>query len=226
MPVAHQSIVEKQYKKLTINASGILKCSTFNAGLIIRVQGDCIIHGTIDQSGLAPKTNSQNNYPYPAQLVSGNGGTGASGYSQSGSTGGQGGIPMNKRSYGGGYGSGGGGGSGRNVRDGSILADGGDGGDSAYISINISSIFTGGAGGMFVNTSPQHLALMVILAVAAVAVAPELAEGHPQPVAMAQAAPGQQEQMERTPVPEEVQENPLALVAVPVIMVVVYYCYM
>lgn len=132
--VPHQSIVEKQYKSLTINAGAILKCASHNAGLIIRVQGDCTIHGTIDQSGLAPKTNPQNNYPYPAQLVSGNGGAGGRG----GASGGFGGSAMLKRPYGGGYGSGGGGGAGLNGHS------GGFGGDTTGVDINVSSVFKGG----------------------------------------------------------------------------------
>lgn len=55
VPVPHQSIIEKHYKSLYINAGAILRAAAFNAGLIIRVKGDCTIHGTIDQSGLAPR---------------------------------------------------------------------------------------------------------------------------------------------------------------------------
>lgn len=147
VPVPHQSIVEKQYKSLTINAGAILKCASWNAGLIIRVQGDCIIHGTIDQSGLAPKTNLQNNYPYPSQLICGNGGQGGPG-----GTGklnnvnitnyGVGGSTMLKRTYGGGYGSGGSGGSGSNGSG--STSTGGTGGSSSSITIDISNIFIPG----------------------------------------------------------------------------------
>ncbi|WP_042434890.1 hypothetical protein [Faecalispora jeddahensis] len=136
VPVAHQSIVEKQYKSLTINAGAILKCATFNAGLIIRVQGDCIIHGTIDQSGLAPKTNPQNNYPYPAQLVCGNGGNGGDALDKNGNLTIKGGVAMLKRPYGGGYGAGAAGGR-------SDAYNGYAGGDSTNITIEISSIFNG-----------------------------------------------------------------------------------
>lgn len=128
----HQSIVEKQYKSLTINAGAILKCNAHNAGLIIRVQEDCTIYGTIDQSGLAPKTNTQNNYPYPAQLVCGNGGDGGV-YSTQVTKG----IGMLKRPYGGGYG---GGGAGGRV----VTNYGSSGGDSTGITINVSNIFVGG----------------------------------------------------------------------------------
>lgn len=149
VPVAHQSIIEKQYKSLTINAGAILKCATFNAGLIIRVQGDCIIHGTIDQSGLAPKTNPQNTYPYPAQLVCGDGGNGGGGGWYSGSAG-AGGTKMLKRAYGGGYGAGGGGGQGT---PGSVTQSGAAGGDSTGSVIAVSTIFAGGVGANWNSSS-------------------------------------------------------------------------
>lgn len=139
--VAHQSIIEKQYKSLTINAGAILKAAAHNAGLIIRVQGDCTIHGTIDQSGLAPKTNPQNNYAYPSQLVCGDGGNGGKGgTSSNGRQGGEVGIGMLKRAYGGGYGAGGSGagsfGSGYP----------GTGGNSTGTIVSINDIFVGGLG--------------------------------------------------------------------------------
>ena len=140
LPVAvpHQSIVEKQYKSLIINAGAILKCASWNAGLILRVQGDCTIHGTIDQSGMAPKTNPQNNYPYPAQLVCGDGGNGATA-----THGGYGGTAMLKRAYGGGYGAGGAGGDAASKNNGG----GGWGGDSTSCTIDVADIFKGGASG-------------------------------------------------------------------------------
>lgn len=150
VPVPHQSIVEKQYKSLTINAGAILKCAAHNAGLIIRVQGDCIIHGTIDQSGLAPKTNSQNTYPYPAQLICGNGGNGGAGgnYGTYGNadygSGGTAGTGMLKRPYGGGY-SGGGGGGGAKYQD-YFSSQSANGGSSTGSSVSISNIFVGGSG--------------------------------------------------------------------------------
>lgn len=143
--VPHQSIIEKQFKSLTINPGAILKAAAHNAGLIIRVQGDCTIHGTIDQSGLAPKTNPQNTYPYPAQLVCGDGGNGDDGargyfYGKGYSPGGTGGTKMLKRPYGGGYGGGGGGGGNANTD----TSPGGNGGGSAGITVNIPNIFIGG----------------------------------------------------------------------------------
>ena len=147
VPVPHQSIIEKHYKSLYINAGAILRAAAHNAGLIIRVQGDCIIHGTIDQSGLAPKTNLDNNYPYPTQLICGDGGAGGNG-SGTGTrgSGGIGGSGMPKRSYGGGYGGGGGGCGGDNDRDTSTV-NGGDGG-TGNVYITTSTIFIGGSGGI------------------------------------------------------------------------------
>lgn len=144
VPVPHQSIVEMQYKSLYINAGAILRAAAHNAGLIIRVKGDCTIHGTIDQSGLAPKTNPNNNYPYPAQLVCGDGGNGGSGKAGSnGKNGGIGGTGMLKRPYGGGYGGGAGSGGGQ----GSYLSgNGGTGGSSTGITTSTADIFKGGLG--------------------------------------------------------------------------------
>lgn len=145
--VPHQSIVEKNYKSLIINAGAILKCASWNAGLILRVQGDCTIHGTIDQSGLAPKTNPQNNYPYPAQLVCGDGGDGGNtGYGHELANKFLGGTGMLKRTYGGGYGAGGAGGGGGGHELNYYTDDGGKGGDSTNITIDTpdSDLFKGG----------------------------------------------------------------------------------
>ena len=159
VPVPHQSIIEKHYKSLYINAGAILKAAAHNAGLIIRVQGDCTIHGTIDQSGLAPKTNLQNNYPYPVQLVCGDGGNGAAGGPSQHYTSGSGwitdyagasaGSKMLKRSYGGGYGAGGGGGSGKS-------GNGAAGGSSSGIYIDTDLIFIGGTTVSGTATSGTH----------------------------------------------------------------------
>lgn len=147
VPVPHQSIVEKQYKSLTINAGAILKCAAHNAGLIIRVQGDCIIHGTIDQSGLAPKTNPQNNYPYPSQLVCGDGGDGGDSYNPRGSgTIIKGGRGMLKRAYGGGWSAGGAGGTASYSSTNGSQWSGGRGGDVTNITILDTSVFAGGSG--------------------------------------------------------------------------------
>lgn len=150
VPVPHQSIVEMQYKSLTINAGAILKAAAHNAGLIIRVQGDCIIHGMIDQSELAPKINYQNSYPYPAQLICGNGGNSgnsATNYRKEVITGSSG---MTKRPYGGGYGAGGPGGWGCDDQGESYVqswkfTEGGRGGDAVGIEVDkLDYLFYGG----------------------------------------------------------------------------------
>ncbi|MEG1688092.1 MAG: hypothetical protein RR276_09450, partial [Angelakisella sp.] len=100
LPVAtpHQSVVEKQYTKVTIEAGGVLTTSAPNAGLVLRILGDCTIRGTIDQSLKAPPTNPYNNYPYPAELTCGAGGAGGWAYDPSGANFvGEGGHPMAAR---------------------------------------------------------------------------------------------------------------------------------
>lgn len=145
LPVAvpHQSVVEMNYASITIEAGGTLTTSDPNAGLVLRCQGDCTIHGTIDQSGKAPKTNPDSTYPYPEELVcgkGGDGGKGGNGY-ENRNTGGSGGAAMSARPYGGGYGGGGGGG-GRN----STSDRGGSGGSSNTINLKTpdSELFLGG----------------------------------------------------------------------------------
>ncbi|WP_195465382.1 hypothetical protein [Faecalispora jeddahensis] len=144
VPVEHQSIIEKQYKSLTINAGVTFKCAAFNAGLIIRVKGDCTIHGTIDQSGLAPKTNSQNTYAYPSQLVCGNGGNGGNGGAGYNRTPPVGGTGMLRRAYGGGYGGGAAGGSSNSYYEDNVYYEGGIGGSSTGTTIETYSLFRGG----------------------------------------------------------------------------------
>lgn len=134
----HYSAVEKKYNTLTIEAGGTYTTSACNAGLILRVKGDCTINGTIDQSGKAPKTNPDNSYGYPAELVCGAGGNGGRGGNYrwdddwGDPLGGPGGTAMPARSYGGGYGAGGGGGAG-----GASNSHGGTGGSSDTITVLI-----------------------------------------------------------------------------------------
>ncbi|WP_313293876.1 hypothetical protein [Faecalispora jeddahensis] len=144
VPVPHQSIIEKHYKSLYINAGAILRAAAFNAGLIIRVKGDCTIHGTIDQSGLAPKTNSQNTYAYPSQLVCGNGGNGGNGGAGYNRTPPVGGTGMLRRTYGGGYGGGAAGGSSNSYYEDNVYYEGGIGGSSTGTTIETYSLFRGG----------------------------------------------------------------------------------
>lgn len=144
--VPHQSVVEKNYKSLTIEAGALYRCSDCNAGLVIRVKGDCTIHGTIDQSGKAPKTNLNNNYPYPEELVCGDGGDGGKGEYNTGmstNTYVSGGPGMSARKYGGGYSGGGGGG-----YSASLSGRGQLGGSAADITVDVSTeqLFVNGSG--------------------------------------------------------------------------------
>ena len=143
VPVPHQSVVEKRYKSITIEAGGTLTTSDPNAGLVLRCQGDCTIHGTIDQSGKAPKTNPDSTYPYPEELQCGDGGAGGNG---GGRTSVAGGTAMAARPYGGGYGAGGGGANGNDSDDGT----GGVGGSTNDTTILIpdEQLFAGGARGL------------------------------------------------------------------------------
>lgn len=76
VPVPHQSMVERNYRSITIAAGGTLKLADQNAGLVLRCRGDCNIYGTIDQAMKSPKPNPGTNYRYPPELKCGNGGTG------------------------------------------------------------------------------------------------------------------------------------------------------
>jgi hypothetical protein len=139
VPVPHKSVIEKNYTSITIEAGGTLTTADYNAGLVLRCQGDCVIHGTIDQSGKAPKTNPDSTYQYPEELVCGKGGDGgAGGYDW---TPAPGGVGMPARKYGGGYGGGGGGGSGSESSH-----PGGNGGNSDGITVNTpdNEMFLGG----------------------------------------------------------------------------------
>lgn len=153
LPVAvpHLTIVEKQYKNITIETGGVLKCSAPNAGLIIKATGDVIIHGTIDQSGMAPKTNTKNYFPYPDELQCGAGGAGGSGLEANtrfdDGKGGAGGAAMQARKYGGGYGGGGGGGGAGSSSAYNSGGTGGAGGSSETINIELTTPFIGGRGG-------------------------------------------------------------------------------
>ena len=144
VPVPHQSVIEKQYSSILIETGGTLNCSDPNAGLVLRCKGSCTIQGTIDQNGKSPKTNPNNTYQYPAELVCGAGGAGGGGYSSSGGSG------LAGRPYGGGWSGGGGGGNGSALSGGSGYR-GGNGGSITDVTIDTpdSSIFVGGEGGNF-----------------------------------------------------------------------------
>lgn len=101
VPEPHISVIEKRYSSILIESGGILRCKNHNAGLVLRCSGDCTIHGIVDQSGKSPKTNPNNTYQYPPELVCGKGGKGGGRV-----------AAMPGRPYGGGWGSGGPGGGG------------------------------------------------------------------------------------------------------------------
>ena len=138
VPVPHQSVVEKQYKSITIEAGGTLTTADYNAGLVLRCQGNCTVHGTIDQSGKAPKTNPDSTYPYPEELVCGDGGKGGWAQGFKGQA-----TAMAARPYGGGYGSGGRGGTRQTSSDSQI--SGGVGGSTENITIDTEAVFVGGS---------------------------------------------------------------------------------
>lgn len=148
VPVPHQSVVEMQYNSILIEAGGTLTCAEPNAGLVLRCKGDCTIQGTIDQSCKAPKTNPNNNYDYPAELQCGDGGNGGNVGAQSSGSPHitiYGGTGMTARKYGGGYSGGGAGGVGYRY--------GGEGGDANGITVEVETIFQGGAGSSNVNAA-------------------------------------------------------------------------
>ena len=138
--VPHQSVVEKQYNSILIEAGGTLTCDNPNAGLVLRCKGDCTIQGTIDQSCKAPKTNPNNNYDYPEELKCGDGGKGGNVGAQSSGTSyitRYGGAGMAARQYGGGYSGGGAGGVGYRY--------GGNGGAADGITVAVDAVFQGGS---------------------------------------------------------------------------------
>ena len=145
VPVPHQSVIEMQYKSITIEAGGTLTTADYNAGLVLRCQGDCNIAGIIDQSGKGPKTNPNNSYPYPEELICGDGGDGGANttLASSGVTV-SGGVGMPGRPYGGGI-SGGGAGMFGNYQ--STSRPPGKGGDADGITIDTADnqMFVGGA---------------------------------------------------------------------------------
>ncbi|MEG0944454.1 MAG: hypothetical protein RSD07_06700 [Angelakisella sp.] len=147
--VPYQSVVEKNYTSVYIEAGGVLTTSAPNAGLVLRVQGACTINGTIDQSLKGGLPSVYNTFSYPPELrcgAGGDGGAGSGGYYYGGY--GVGGIGMPAVKFGGGYGAGGGGGAGAHEGsdgEGSVFPAG-KGGDSNTITLStpIPSLFLGG----------------------------------------------------------------------------------
>ena len=145
VPVPHQSVVTKNYKSITIEAGGTLTTADFNAGLVLRCQGDCNISGTISQKGKGPKTNPNNTYQYPEELVCGKGGDGGDNTVKSSyDVIVNGGAGMPGRPYGGGIS---GGGAGMWGSHSGISYRPGKGGDADGITINTpdGQMFVGGS---------------------------------------------------------------------------------
>lgn len=147
LPVAvpHQSVIEMQYKSITIEAGGTLTTADFNAGLVLRCQGDCNISGTISQKGKGPKTNPDNSYQYPEELVCGKGGDGGKNTALS-SYGVivNGGVGMPGRPYGGGISGGGAGMFGASIITNRPPGKGGDA-DGITIDTPDGQMFVGGS---------------------------------------------------------------------------------
>lgn len=135
--------IEKNFTTLTVTETGSISAGNRNAGMIIRVQGDCTIAGSIINQ-MSPKTILDSDgvdftAKYPLSMLNnttGSGGAGGNGgRASNNSTTGTGGAGMAGRFYGGGYSGGGGGGA----------YSGAAGGSSTNITTAISSIFVGGA---------------------------------------------------------------------------------
>lgn len=135
-------MIVKNFESLTISQGVKVGAGNRNCGMIVRVQGNCTIHGTLANK-MAPKTLLDSDgvdfSMWPITLLSGTGGAGGAGgngskqYASSSPSSGGAGMPG--RFYGGGY-SGGGGGSGS--------SPGGAGGSAAGIT-TATQLFVGGA---------------------------------------------------------------------------------
>lgn len=108
--------VEKQYKSIYIGPKATLYPSDNNMGMVVRVQGDCTIDGTISNSASAGRRlkKGSSHSPFFASLVAGKGGKGGkgggNGQSATGGTGGTGSQASGSDEIGGGGMSGGAGG--------------------------------------------------------------------------------------------------------------------
>lgn len=150
-PIEDTSMIVKEFETLTISEGVTVSAGNRNAGMIIRVKGDCIINGTL-ANNLSSKTLLESDNvdfsSYPKEMLTtlaGNGGSGGSSMGPSpsgiGYFGGSGGSGMAGRFYGGGYS---GGGAGQTDRY--DWNAGGNGGSAANITTAVSNIFIGGSG--------------------------------------------------------------------------------
>lgn len=144
-------LIVKDFETLTINEGVTVKAGTRNRGMVIRVLGDCNIHGTLCNN-MAPKIltnmNSLDWTLYPQAVLSataGAGGDGGAGGDAASADGGNGGTGMLGRFYGGGYGGGGGGGSYYDTSEDGTSYDAYNGGNATDITTEIENIFIGGS---------------------------------------------------------------------------------
>lgn len=144
-PTEDTGMIIKQFKSLTIAQGVTVSAGNRNCGMIVRVQGNCTINGTLENR-MSPKTlRDVDNVDFSMwpltmlSLVGGTGGTGGKGAGTAG--GGNGGTGMIGRFYGGGYGGGGGGSA---DQKNTSSHRGKDGSSSSLIDTSIADIFIGG----------------------------------------------------------------------------------
>lgn len=145
-------MIIKQFESLTISQGVTVSAGNRNCGMIVRVKGDCTIHGTLANQ-MSCKTLLDSDgvdfSMYPATLLTGTGGNGGAGgnsyWSSNVTWRGTGGSGMIGRFYGGGW-SGGGAGGVWPIANSSKNAHGGTGGSTTSVTTAISNIFVGGAG--------------------------------------------------------------------------------
>lgn len=145
-PTEDTGMIIKNFESLTIAVDTIVSAGNRNCGMIIRVKGNCTIHGTLANK-MSPKTILDSDGVdfsiYPASMLStvagsgGKGGTGGGFLNK-----GQGGEGQAGRFYGGGY-SGGGGGASSSTNTQSH--HGGNGGSAVNIT-TATPMFVGGVG--------------------------------------------------------------------------------
>lgn len=144
-PTEDTGMIVKNFESLTISKGATVSAGNRNCGMIIRVQGDCAIDGSLANKMACKSLLDSDGVDfsvYPASMLStvagsgGNGGTGGGFLNK-----GQGGAGQAGRFYGGGYSGGGGGASSMTNTD---WHRGGTGGSATTITTAISNIFVGG----------------------------------------------------------------------------------
>lgn len=148
-------MIIKQFESLTISQNVIVSAGNRNCGMIIKVQGDCTIAGTLSNVLSCKTLRTEDNvdfsiYPYSMlSSAAGNGGNGGSTkiYRASGEEDyyARGGNGMSGRFYGGGWSGGGAGGCYPVISSVKNQTSGGAGGDADGITTAVTNIFIGGA---------------------------------------------------------------------------------